>query len=710
LLGLASSAHAETLTLVLPKDTLYQITSDSEYKKTEKIRAAVEAANQRLAGFRIERQADDITIFAALWIDGGKAEFALYGKKPDFYRMAMGVNLEETLKEITRGDARISPVGIEKTKDAIVLKLGYGKDAAPKPPQTGASAPVPTIVAPAAAKQPVPQSVGKAQASSPETAKPVAPSESDIKAPAPPPAPSPAELKARQALEAAAAAAKAKQAEEAAAAAKAKQAEEAAAAAKAKQAEEAAAKAKLVEEAAAAKRAQLVEMAYIGALESRDPKKLLAFAETYPDSPRAATTRDLAQRIKEDAAFKQALKEDTIPAYEEFLKAYPQTARKDEISGRIEQARSRQATRAEDDRKKDAAKKLAADFASAKREGTAALERFAADYPDSPEAKAALDLVAQARDDQAFSRSKGSQEALKNYLADFPKGRHIGEAQRLLADIDKKAAEEAAAPSGTSLFAVATSAPPTIDGKSEDAVWASAPPFVVQLSGGKGASSVELRAVHFQNRIYILAKWKDPTQDFPYRPWRWDAPKKTYQQSATLDDAFSVAIHSGNAQDDACMESGQPDRIDIWLWRAFWSNLSGLASDQMITISKDRLPRANPYMTRSGKGQVWIQNVPDKGEPGWIYDIPLPSPSPAASVPSYKANRASGSAADVAARGLYRNGVWTVEFARSFDTGNDDDVAILPRNGAWLSFAVFDKSDKENHTSSGLVRLEIQGR
>ena len=149
---------------------------------------------------------------------------------------------------------------------------------------------------------------------------------------------------------------------------------------------------------------------------------------------------------------------------------------------------------------------------------------------------------------------------------------------------------------------------------------------------------------------------------------------------------------------------------DSWTWRANWSDIAGLADDGVMRGSEDRLPQSNPYPAAGGNGQVWISRQTDKGTPGWSFFIPLDFEGPV--VGSYQAARARGSRADVAARGLWSeargNPTWTVEFSRALDTRHSDDQALQIGRPAAVAFAVYDQSDKADHSASSLIRLVME--
>ena len=216
--------------------------------------------------------------------------------------------------------------------------------------------------------------------------------------------------------------------------------------------------------------------------------------------------------------------------------------------------------------------------------------------------------------------------------------------------------------------------------------------------------------VHDGRTVYFLLRWADPTRDVVNRPWNWSPTDKTYHQGKQLDDGVSVMLFGGTAPGDACMLAGVGWQGDSWTWRANWSAIAGLADDGVMRGSVDRLPQSNPYPAAAGNGQMWISRHTDAGTPGWSFFIPLDFEGPV--VGSYQAAAARGSRADVAARGVWsgtgETPTWTVEFSRSLDTRHGDDQPLQIGRPAAVAFAVYNQSDKADHSASPLIRLELQ--
>ena len=87
--------------------------------------------------------------------------------------------------------------------------------------------------------------------------------------------------------------------------------------------------------------------------------------------------------------------------------------------------------------------------------------------------------------------------------------------------------QEATAPNVLVAAKVAT--PPVLDGDASDAVWASAKPITVALTGGmnfaggKGETTATLKAVYSGDRVYFLVQYDDPTNSVRRGPFQKQA-------------------------------------------------------------------------------------------------------------------------------------------------------------------------------------------
>lgn len=519
----------------LTKDALYTIASDSLDRKYNELRRSVLADNPELVSFDVRRSGDDVTAVFGLRRGGQRYDFRLFGNKHDYYRLAMGVRVEETFALLAKVDPNVEAAGAAREGDVFRLTL-RAADPTRRPADTAEAEPDAEA---AASKPPAAASEAQAAATPPGT-------EGEVAVPGT--APSPA-----------------------------------------------------------------AGAAPVSEAPLRAPEATL-------------TQADVERRVREES-----------------------------------------------DRRRAEA------YAQARKLGTPeAYRMFVAVYPDAPEA---------------------------------------AEAGRLLRAAEAAAPSPAGEPARPSrrpspiLPVAAVSRGPTVDGAGTDAAWKDAAAVEVPVTAGDRTLTARIRAVHDGARFYLLAEWPDGTQDAAYRPWSWNGEKKTYVQTARLDDGFAVALYRGSPS-ASCKLNGEEQEADIWLWRAFWSAASGHADDASLRVSRQRLPQSNSYPTAAGGGNLWVRQEPDQGSPPWTFFIPVEFQG--AEVPSYRKQPAQGSRGDVLAHGLWKaqggGGTWVVEMSRALDTGHPDDVRLRPGTRQAAAFAVFDRSEKGGHAPSELIQLDIRGR
>ncbi len=747
-----SAAAAGPLEARVSKEVLLLIAADATNQRASEIRQKVLDLNPGLAFFDSNVEGDRVTLTFALPKGGARGYLFLNGPRADFYRMALGEGASDVVAAAGRKDPIIRQASAERQGDAFLLRIEYlseGEAVPAAPAPAAAAAAPPAQPAPAAAPPPAPKAAAapesdreaqmkkeyeaalaagtaealnafmakwgggektrrdgsqmavKLLASSDDGRPPPQPAPE----PAPPPPPAPP---------------------------------------------------------AGPDPAQ-VENEYRQAVGAGTVPALLAFLQKHPDAPQAGEANRQVARLREDAAYKLAVEQDSVQGYQSFLAIYPDTGRRADVDSRIRKAQERQLSQELDRRSQELERKAqqaeaerrARAFEEARKLDTlAAYQLFLATYPGSPEAPEATKRAkAIEADDDAYDKASSSEKGLEAYLADRSKGRHASEARerlKQLAAAREAAAREAAAREASARQAAAREAsareaaarqaaaaaakpppapeppapapprewrlavrkargPVAVDGKPDDGAWGGAGSVELPMEGAAGSGTLKVMALHDGAKIYLLAQWRDKSRDAAYRPWVWDQAGKAYQQAAHVDDALAVSLYRGDIGPSSCMLEGQDIEADVWLWRAFWAEISGLADDGLLRVSRNRIPQSNPYPVRNGEGQLWVRQEWDAGAPGWSLFIPVSYLSQE-EVPSYRKNGPKGSRADVAAAGSWASsggGTWCVEFSRALDTGNPDDVALQKGKTQPVAFAVYDKADRAKHSSTPPLRLEI---
>jgi hypothetical protein len=210
-----------------------------------------------------------------------------------------------------------------------------------------------------------------------------------------------------------------------------------------------------------------------------------------------------------------------------------------------------------------------------------------------------------------------------------------------------------------------------------------------------GALTVQLKAGVAAGRFYLAVRYPDPSEDKEHQGWEWRGSR--YAQMRRYDDQFAVRFHLGG-DFDRTMLSSQEYQVDVWLWSAARTNPGGVAEDMLHRFTTRSTEDAAEYALPGGK-TVYIKKLRDAGVPPYR-NLPAPKENKGERLPSFELQKASGSLADVAARGVWKAGFWSLEFARALDTGNADDVVMKPGLKLLGQIAVFNRGQAENKSVS----------
>jgi hypothetical protein len=245
---------------------------------------------------------------------------------------------------------------------------------------------------------------------------------------------------------------------------------------------------------------------------------------------------------------------------------------------------------------------------------------------------------------------------------------------------------------------------PVIDGQAGDAAWQLAQPFSLAVQGASGRLAVSVRALWSPERIWLLVRWPDRSRDDAHRPWVWSREKQAYVAGREVEDALSLAFAREGRMGD-CMLAGTEAASDLWTWRAGRTNPSGYAEDGTLTLSLQRVERANAYAARNGR-TVWVREEADAGSRP--YQAQVAGAFAGDRIPSTIPRTPSGSMGDVEARGSWSDGHWTVELSRRLSTGDPADAALEPGREAFLSVAVYNSREGGDHSTSKEIALRLE--
>ncbi len=232
------------------------------------------------------------------------------------------------------------------------------------------------------------------------------------------------------------------------------------------------------------------------------------------------------------------------------------------------------------------------------------------------------------------------------------------------------------------LIAVKVSRAPVIDGKM-DSIWKKAKP--VKVKDRRVNATIELRALYTDREIFILARYPDSREDRIHKPWVWDKELKAYKIGPQREDTFVIKWNMEPKEVDLSNFADNDYRADVWYWKAFRTDPLGYASDKIHILSSEKGRKAQKVKSKTGKTR-YLHRLGDQGR--GCYKRKVVTTYQGDMVPSYQHTQPTGSRADVKAKGLWKDGYWTIEFARALNTGHDDDVAFNPSSGKKYLFGV----------------------
>jgi hypothetical protein len=309
------------------------------------------------------------------------------------------------------------------------------------------------------------------------------------------------------------------------------------------------------------------------------------------------------------------------------------------------------------------------------------------------------------------------------------------------------------------LVAVRVAAPPVLDGE-VDAVWGQAREVVIPVSGGanlpNGQTTVRLRSVYSGDTIYFLMSYADPTQSLRRAPFQkqtdgsWkklaDPNDKGGDNNVYYEDKMAIIWNMSIKGFDqsgcfAACHAGEPGKpygnkytstlselADIWHWKSVRTGSVGQIDDQYLDSTRfdaQTAPEAGRKSDpRTGGG--YADNTLEGGRPKWARAGNQPAPpywivdsekapfddtryQAGAEVPGVIVAPFGGDRGQIAVRSIYRNGTWTLEFARKLVTGSPYDVQFNNLNRPYyFGVAVFDNAQVRHAYQAGATRLVFQ--
>lgn len=286
----------------------------------------------------------------------------------------------------------------------------------------------------------------------------------------------------------------------------------------------------------------------------------------------------------------------------------------------------------------------------------------------------------------------------------------------------------------------------TVDGREHEIEWMGVDSLVIQTAGGinfeGGASTVTVKTFHDRRYIYILIRWTDRTRSYNRHlvktrgGWVEEVSEYTdiFGESIYSEDRVALSFHTRKggcsatchmrAADKMGLHYTGGDTVDVWQWMALSTNPAWGADDRWWGAYENAIVGGRHYDNiasggyKSNLNEEWRQPffLPQHvAMRHWIwfestdyvaYHPDLDTFSVGLRVPAVLVAPTTGDRGDVRARGIWRNGVWTVEFARPLSTGSPFDARF--RGKLYLGIAPFDNADSKHAYHLRPIKLVVE--
>lgn len=224
---------------------------------------------------------------------------------------------------------------------------------------------------------------------------------------------------------------------------------------------------------------------------------------------------------------------------------------------------------------------------------------------------------------------------------------------------------------------------PVIDGEGDDGAWKSARTYTIRDQ--RLDVDITLKAVRSDDALFFLVSFPDEEESRLHKPWVWNKDLEVYQFGPQREDTFTFKWNMSGKKINLSNFSDDDYRADVWYWKANRTDPAGFADDKMHILSSEAAKKSNSIVSKSGK-QRHLLRLGDKGRPA--QDKRLLTEYQGDVLDQFVSQAPDGSKADVRAKGIWKDGRWTVEFERKLDTGNDDDVRFESTPGKKYLFGV----------------------
>lgn len=229
-----------------------------------------------------------------------------------------------------------------------------------------------------------------------------------------------------------------------------------------------------------------------------------------------------------------------------------------------------------------------------------------------------------------------------------------------------------------------TTEAPIIDGSAKDKVWEAAKAVVVRDK--RLHKDITVKAAYTEDMVFLLVSYADPTEDRLHKPWVWNKEMEIYGLADKREDVFMFRWNMGVKDVDLSSFSDDDYTSDVWYWKANRTDPVGHADDKYHTLTGMQTQKNSGSITSSTGKFRYLTRIADSGRSS--YRKRILTEYKGQEQTQYEIINPEGSRADVRARGVWKDGIWTIEFGRKLDTGHSDDASFDISGGKKYQFVI----------------------
>ncbi|MBI4082937.1 MAG: hypothetical protein HY423_10040 [Candidatus Lambdaproteobacteria bacterium] len=289
------------------------------------------------------------------------------------------------------------------------------------------------------------------------------------------------------------------------------------------------------------------------------------------------------------------------------------------------------------------------------------------------------------------------------------------------------------------LTAKKVAAPPMIDGKSET-VWNTVRPVTINLPG---KFTVTAKAVYTDTCVYFMFPWPDKYESLNrvrvFEKGRWQKKPGNEERFNLMwningsiagfsEKGGQIVCHKNKETDEGQMYTNGPgERADFWHWNPQRTNPLGYADDRFVmneldrsgeeatgrradqassgsfSANSDSVKNRPKFTSAKGKDEPVLlkKDAKEVSDATKFRDGPI--------VPQEVLEMPAGSRGDVAAKGIWKAGKWTLELARKLTTDHDDDGQFDDLSSTFrFGISVHNNAGGGTHATSEVIELKFK--